>query len=765
MSARSVPAKQAGEETDLEAARKEVKGSSTLATSRKGTVAVAVGDQPAGSRRASPRSARGSKVQEGRVGRGRGSVYAENGDGKVDDTTPLLDHSCVPLSDIQRCCCAGIATILVVTLLGLGAADAGNSTSYIVIAALASVAQVVLLADLGLRTQRRGRRRAAGENGDIELGTPLESEAEALGDDGRRRKNSTQQAQHPQQPQQLEVVVRAMNTPEGAMSLNSGRANELIEVLETPYQRSVKLLNAAISSSTDQDVIKQLVKIKDLLADPDEMHTIKNGSIHRMSIDSGTREYLEHLLQTPNLGESTYQGGKPTKQRWKKLKVQVAVSNALKAAAPSIDDQWGGTDLLNGSLRDLESDLSSSLSNSHKALPCSALNVPYMYIQQKVHQLVQAGDLIKDPNDASVVEIRDLLQGEGMGFGSWHVKLPILPKTSKDKMEKVHAHMQDLRFLSWDFNLFELEELSEGHSLWFAVMSVFSHFNFIGAFNIGIDGFSAMLLHVEQTYCFDPEKPNRYHTHIHAADVTLTVAHFCEVEIITKQLQGNCALSLLFAAIFHDYRHPGVNNGYLVKKFDPLSILYNDQSVLENFHASEGFKIILDPKYAILTHSSPQDFKAFRMNFIKCILATDLAHSFELISKFQSAVGMTKPFETSTSQTLLLQMILKVADVAHPAKPWVVHRRWSDLVTEEFFLQGDLEAAQQLPISPLCDRSNNNLPKSQVDFIEFVVRPCVTLLSSFCLTTLWTDQLNTNFKTWKKMLDQQEAEKNAKAGT
>jgi hypothetical protein len=37
-------------------------------------------------------------------------------------------------------------------------------------------------------------------------------------------------------------------------------------------------------------------------------------------------------------------------------------------------------------------------------------------------------------------------------------------------------------------------------------------------------------------------QPNQYHTHVHAADVTLTVAHFCEVPIVTRQLQGNNAL-------------------------------------------------------------------------------------------------------------------------------------------------------------------------------------------------------------------------------
>ena len=53
------------------------------------------------------------------------------------------------------------------------------------------------------------------------------------------------------------------------------------------------------------------------------------------------------------------------------------------------------------------------------------------------------------------------------------------------------------------------------------------------------------------------------------------------------------------AAIMHDYRHPGVNNGYLVRDLDPLALTYNDASVLENFHAAEGFKMMLDQNFDI----------------------------------------------------------------------------------------------------------------------------------------------------------------------
>ena len=43
-----------------------------------------------------------------------------------------------------------------------------------------------------------------------------------------------------------------------------------------------------------------------------------------------------------------------------------------------------------------------------------------------------------------------------------------------------------------------------------------------------------------------------------------------------------------------------MNNGYLVRDLDPLAVTYNDVSVLENFHAAEGFKMMLDPAFDIL---------------------------------------------------------------------------------------------------------------------------------------------------------------------
>lgn len=42
---------------------------------------------------------------------------------------------------------------------------------------------------------------------------------------------------------------------------------------------------------------------------------------------------------------------------------------------------------------------------------------------------------------------------------------------------------------------------------------------------------------------------------------------------------------------------------------------------------------------------------------------------------------------------------------------------------EEFFQQGDREREQNMDISPMCDRHNATIEKSQVGFIDYIVHP------------------------------------------
>ena len=54
------------------------------------------------------------------------------------------------------------------------------------------------------------------------------------------------------------------------------------------------------------------------------------------------------------------------------------------------------------------------------------------------------------------------------------------------------------------------------------------------------------------------------------------------------------------------------------------------------------------------------------------------------------------------------------ADLSNPTKPLELYRHWVDLIMEEFFRQGDLERESKMDISPMCDRFNATIEKSQV---------------------------------------------------
>jgi len=83
------------------------------------------------------------------------------------------------------------------------------------------------------------------------------------------------------------------------------------------------------------------------------------------------------------------------------------------------------------------------------------------------------------------------------------------------------------------------------------------------------------------------------------------------------------------------------------------------------------------------------------------------------------------------NQQAVLSLCIHSADVSNPAKPFIVYKKWVDLVFVEFFNQGDLEKSMKLPVSILCDRETTNISKSQIGFINFVVKPTFDLLSVF----------------------------------
>lgn len=71
----------------------------------------------------------------------------------------------------------------------------------------------------------------------------------------------------------------------------------------------------------------------------------------------------------------------------------------------------------------------------------------------------------------------------------------------------------------------------------------------------------------------------------------------------------------------------------------------------------------------------------------------------------------------------VLENLVHCADLSNPTKPLPLYKRWVALLMEEFFLQGDKERESGMDISPMCDRHNATIEKSQVGFIDYIVHP------------------------------------------
>jgi hypothetical protein len=98
--------------------------------------------------------------------------------------------------------------------------------------------------------------------------------------------------------------------------------------------------------------------------------------------------------------------------------------------------------------------------------------------------------------------------------------------------------------------------------------------------------------------------------------------------------------------------------------------------------------------------------------------------------------------------------MIHLADLAHNTKLFEISLKWVELLSEEFWRQGDLEKKKNLPVSFLCDRDQINIPQSQKGFINgFIIPTFETLVSVFPSLKFTLDNANNNLKEWQKLLD------------
>ena len=278
---------------------------------------------------------------------------------------------------------------------------------------------------------------------------------------------------------------------------------------------------------------------------------------------------------------------------------------------------------------------------------------------------------------------------------------------------------------------------------------LFNYFHILENFKISNEQFFRFIFTISQTY-----NPVPYHNWTHACDVTQYVSYEIITGNLTEKFSNFEIFALMIAAVCHDANHEGFNNIFNVKAETPFGILFKDQSVMEMHHITVAIPIITKDDINLFHSLNSEETKKMWNIFIKLILATDMAHHFELVKTATSLMDENKWDESDPEVRLLaMRLILKVADISNVSRPFQIADKWCDILNLEFFRQGDLEKETGIGLtSPLNDRENSDKPKSQIGFYNFICLPLYSIVARFCPPLqVNVDSVKSNLEVWKSL--------------
>ena len=142
---------------------------------------------------------------------------------------------------------------------------------------------------------------------------------------------------------------------------------------------------------------------------------------------------------------------------------------------------------------------------------------------------------------------------------------------------------------------------------------------------------------------------------------------------------------------------------------------------------------------------SEDEKKVLRKRIVGMILATDMANHASQLNVMQCKVKNknikkennnghlvlddSDEKELFASQQQTLDFMIHACDLSTPTRTFDCLRQWTYLLFDEFFAQGDLEAAADMPISFLCDRQTVTVAKEQPGFCNYIVLPIWNIVS------------------------------------
>ncbi|KAL7874181.1 hypothetical protein SRHO_G00051510 [Serrasalmus rhombeus] len=283
-----------------------------------------------------------------------------------------------------------------------------------------------------------------------------------------------------------------------------------------------------------------------------------------------------------------------------------------------------------------------------------------------------------------------------------------------------------------------------------ASLRMFLELGVVQKFKIDYEVLCRWLLTVRKNY-----RTVAYHNWRHAFNVSqcmfvmITTAGFQEVLTDTE------TLALMVGCLCHDLDHRGTNNAFQAKSGSALALLYGTSATLEHHHFNHAVMILQSEGHNIFANLCSKEYSHMMQLLKQAILSTDLTLYFQKRTKFFEYVLSGKfSWSNQEHRDVLRSMLMTACDLGAVTRPWRISKQVAELVTSEFFEQGDRERLElKLTPSAIFDRNRKDeLPALQLEWIDGICKPLYEALVKLNRKLQpMVDGIDANRKKWEEL--------------
>ncbi|OBZ67419.1 3',5'-cyclic-nucleotide phosphodiesterase regA [Grifola frondosa] len=362
-------------------------------------------------------------------------------------------------------------------------------------------------------------------------------------------------------------------------------------------------------------------------------------------------------------------------------------------------------------------------------------------------------------------------QGRGHGWGGWdetengetryaEVLIDVRAHTETivnqepDQLPSFTALQEDTRARligslgSWHFEPHKLPEEEVVACSYILFEALFRIEGMLDVVGVPLSRIAIFLQHLCQLY----RQGNTYHNFQHALDVFQAIYYFLfsagMVPSVSILLQSDARMwernrensdplmscltngdlfALYIAAVGHDVGHPGLTNAFMRNAKTPLSVVYDDKSVLEQMHYSLLLRTMRHHNLGFLL-DRPHLGASFRQMLLGSVLATDMGVHYDFMAQFRNLINGADVCSLQR-RVLVCQALIKCADISNPSRPYLVSQHWAAALESEWSSQLLLEKHLQLPASVKPSDSRLAEAGGQIWFITTFARPLFELVA------------------------------------